>query len=213
MTQKKRNGGFSVPYALKVLYIFTTLDKASSAEENDTKIIKFGGVILILNPFLDIQSFSNFAWFLPPMSEKLCRDKPSIMVVCGSPLIRVSFVATNQWASPKHRIEGFSRHNYTLIGRKYQAKFENDCISRIGHRFKITQPNLMIMVSVSSAGDALSFNVKNMTFLARKVLKNPPFRSFFGTPGIMVRILRECVVWMTEDLQRYRYQKNRNSLL
>ena len=34
---KKRNGGFSVPCYLKVLYLFTLLDKASSAEENDTK--------------------------------------------------------------------------------------------------------------------------------------------------------------------------------
>ena len=40
--QKKRNGGFSVPCELNVLYYFTPLDKASSAEENDTKIIKFG---------------------------------------------------------------------------------------------------------------------------------------------------------------------------
>ena len=39
---KKRTGGFSVPCELKVLYIFTSLDKACSAEENDTKIIKFG---------------------------------------------------------------------------------------------------------------------------------------------------------------------------
>ena len=39
---KKWNGGFSVPCELKVLYFCTSLDKASSAEENDTKIIKFG---------------------------------------------------------------------------------------------------------------------------------------------------------------------------
>ena len=37
-----------------------------------------------------------------------------------------------------------------------QAKFENDCISRNGHRIKITQPNLMILVSFSSAENALS---------------------------------------------------------
>ena len=58
--------------------IFYIIDKASSAEENDTKIIKFGWVILILCPLLEIQSFSNFAWFLRPMSEELCREKPSI---------------------------------------------------------------------------------------------------------------------------------------
>ena len=99
---KKRNGGFSVHCELKVLYYFTSLDRSSSAEENDTKIIKFGWVISVLCPFLEIQSFSNFAWFSRPMSEELCPEKPSIMVFCGSPLIRVSLVATptDQWASP-----------------------------------------------------------------------------------------------------------------
>ena len=53
--KKKRNGGFSVPCELKVLYYFTPLDKASSAEEIDIKIIKFGSVILILCSFLVMQ--------------------------------------------------------------------------------------------------------------------------------------------------------------
>ena len=78
VSQKKRNGGLSVPCELKVLYYFTPLDKASSAEENDTKIIKFGWVIFILYSFLEMQSFSNFPWFLRLMSEELCRKKPSI---------------------------------------------------------------------------------------------------------------------------------------
>ena len=59
----------------------------------------------------------------------------------------------------------------SLIGRKNQAKFENDCISRSGHIFKLIQPNLMILVSFSSAEDALSNDVKNMKFVARKLLK------------------------------------------
>ena len=54
VSQKKRNGGFSVPCELKVLYLFTSLDQTSSAEENDTKIIKLGWVVLILCPFLEI---------------------------------------------------------------------------------------------------------------------------------------------------------------
>ena len=41
VSQKKRNGGFSVPCELKVLYLFTSLNQTSSAEENDTKVIKF----------------------------------------------------------------------------------------------------------------------------------------------------------------------------
>ena len=58
------------------------------------------------------------------------------------------------------------------VFRKNQAKFENDCISRSWHSFKITQPNSMILVSFSSAEDALCDDVKNDIFiLACKVLK------------------------------------------
>ena len=82
-------------------------------------------------------------------------------------------------------MEGFSQHNSSLIGRKNQAKVENGCISRSGHRFKITQPNLMIKVSFSSAEDALSNDVffLFMTLLARRVLKIY-HSTFGGTPGI-----------------------------
>ena len=81
-------------------------------------------------------------------------------------------------------MEGFSQHNSSLIGRKNQEKVENGCISRSGHRFKITQPNLMIMVSFSSVEDALSNDVfKKMTLLARRVL-NIYHSTFGGTPGI-----------------------------
>ena len=70
------------------------------------------------------------------MSEELCRDKASIKVFWRSPLIRGNKGNTDQWASTKHRMEGFSLHNSSLIGRKNQAKFENDSISRNGHRIK-----------------------------------------------------------------------------
>ena len=96
--QKKRNGGFSVPCELKKNYISTSF-RYSIFRKREwyqiTKIIKFGWVILILCPFLEIQSFSNFAWFL------------RLMVFCGSPLVRVSFVATDQRAPPKHLMEAF----------------------------------------------------------------------------------------------------------
>ena len=102
------------------------------------------------------------------MSEELCRENPSIMVFCGSPLIRVSFVATDQWASPKRRIwKTFPDTILCSSLAKIKAKFEN----QIGHRFKNTQPNLMILVSSSSAEDALSNNVNKYNILARKVLK------------------------------------------
>ena len=52
VSQKKRNGGFSVPCELKVLYLFTSVGQTSSAEVNNTKIIKFAWVVLILWPFL-----------------------------------------------------------------------------------------------------------------------------------------------------------------
>ena len=58
--------------------IFTSLNKTSSAEENDTKIIEFGWVILILCQLLETRSFSNFAWFLWPMSIELYRERPFI---------------------------------------------------------------------------------------------------------------------------------------
>ena len=102
VSQKKRNGGFSVPSELKVLYLFTSKDQTSSAEENDTKIIKFGWVVLILCPLLEMRSFINFAWYLRPMSEGLCWEWPFIVVFWGSPLIRVNKRNTVQWDSPKY---------------------------------------------------------------------------------------------------------------
>ena len=81
------------------------------------------------------------------MSEELCRDK-------ASPLIRGNKRNTDQWASTKHCMEGFSLQNSSLVSRKNQTKFENDCISRYRHRIKFTQPNLMILVSFSSGEDA-----------------------------------------------------------
>ena len=60
--------------------------------------------------------------------------------------ICVSFVATDQWASPNTLWKAFPDTILRSSGRKNQAKFENDCISRGGHRFKITLPKLVILV-------------------------------------------------------------------
>ena len=78
------------------------------------------------------------------------------------------------------------------LGRKNQAKFENDCISRSGHRFKITQPNLMILVSFSSVEDALSNDVNKYDILSSQGIKNPLFCFFGGHPVYSVppKILR-----------------------
>ena len=107
------------------------------------------------------------------------------MVFCGSPLIHISFVATDQWASPKHlNMESFSRHKASLIGCRNRAKFENDCISRSGHRFKITQTNLMILVSLSFAEDALSNDAKKEEeIFSSQGTENLPFLIFW-THGI-----------------------------
>ena len=62
-----------------------------------------------------------------------------------------------------------------------QAKFENDSFSRNGHKIKITQPNLMILVSLSSAEDALFNYVKKKkkydTFSSQST-ENQPFPLF-----------------------------------
>ena len=100
----------------------------------------------------------------------------------------VSFVNTDQWASPKHHMKGHSRYNSSLTGRK----FENGGVSRNGHRIKLTLPNSMILVSISSAEDALfkdvkSCQVKYMTLLDHRVL-NICRSAFFGTPGVLLYI-------------------------
>ena len=75
--------------------------------------------------------------------------------------------------------QDFPRHNSSLFGRKNQAKFENDCILRSGHRFTITQPNSMILVSFSSAEDALSNDVKKYDIFSSQGTENLLFR-FLG---------------------------------
>ena len=52
-------------------------------------------------------------------------------------------------------MKGHTRHNLSLIGLKNQAECENDRVSRNGHRIEISQPNSMILVSFSSAEDAV----------------------------------------------------------
>ena len=97
----------------------------------------------------------------------------------------VSFVDMDQRAYTIHHTECLSRQNRSLIRRKNPVKFENDCISRNGRRIKSTEPNLMILVSFSSAEDALSNDVKNIPLLECKVLK---INRFWGTPGIYIYI-------------------------
>ena len=123
------------------------------------------------------------------------------IVFCGIPLKRVSFVDTDQWASLKHHVKGHSRHNSTLIhvGRKNQAKFENDCVSRNRQRIKITQPYSMILVSFSSAEDTLFDDVKRYGTFRLQGTENPPFCSFWDTRYIgfnkRVLLLKYFLPW------------------
>ena len=106
-------------------------------------------------------------------------------VFCGSQLIRGNKRHTEQWASTGRRIDCLSRQIYSLIGPKYPAKFENDCISRSAHRFKITQQNLTILVSLSSAEDVLSNDVKKYDIFGLHGTENPPFHFFWDTRYII----------------------------
>ena len=181
VSHKKRNGGFSVVCDLKVPYLFTSSNQATSIEENDTKIIKFDWVILILWPFVKTQSFSNFTWFLRPMSEGLCWEWPFIVVFWEAHW-SVSTIETRFNRIPQGIImKGYSRHNSSLIGGKNRAKFGNDRISRNGHRIKTTQPKLMILVSFSSAEDVWSNDVNKYNTVSSQCTENPPFRFFWDT--------------------------------
>ena len=48
VSQKKRNGGFSVLSNYSITYILIVSDRIPPSEKNDIKIIKFGKVIQIL---------------------------------------------------------------------------------------------------------------------------------------------------------------------
>ena len=78
-------------------------------------------------------------------------------------------------------MKGHSQHNPSLIGRKNQAKFEKDCVLTNGHRINITQSNLMILVSFSSAGVAWIEDVKRYGTSRSQATENPPFRFLWDT--------------------------------
>ena len=177
VSKKAERQIFSTLWAKSVIF-YTSLNKTSSTEENDTKIIQFGWVILILCPFLEIQSFSNFAWFLRPMSKELCREKPSIWCFVEAHwsvfllLPRINGLPQNKWKS-------FPDTKLRSLVVKIKRNLKIDCISKSRHRFKITQPNLMILVSFFSAEDALSNDVKKDEIFSSQGTENPPFR-FLG---------------------------------
>ena len=63
--------------------------------------------------------------------------------------------------------------------------------SRNGHRIKITQPNLMILVSFSSGEDALSNDVKIYHTFSSQGTENPAFHFFGGHPVCKLLVAAE----------------------
>ena len=133
MSHKKRNGGFSVACDLKVSYLFTSSNQATSVEENDTKIIKFDWVIL--KPHLLKHSHFQISldfcdWWAKDY------DGNGLSLLCfGEAHWSMSTKETRFNGIPQSIImKGYSQHNSSLIGHKNRAKFENDRISRNGHQ-------------------------------------------------------------------------------
>ena len=78
-------------------------------------------------------------------------------------------------------MKGYSWHNFSLIGRKQRAKFENDRILRNGHTIKIAQPNVILLVLFSSAEDVWSNDVNKYNTFRSQGTETPPFRFFWDT--------------------------------
>ena len=127
-------------------------------------------------------------------------------------MIRGNKRNTDQRASTKHRMEGLSLHNSSLIGRKNQATFENNCISRNEHRLKIyTQPNIMILVSFSSAVEALSNDVNKYNTFSSQGTENPRSAFFLDTRYAYIHVSSVlCPIGRT--MVKY-YIRNQNMLV
>ena len=138
----------------------------------------------------------KFRWIFGTGERRIVAGQAFHMVFCGSPLIRGNKRNTEQWASTGQRMDCLSRQNSSLIGPKNPAKFENYCISRNVHRFQITQSNLTILLSFSSAEDVLSNDVKIYDIFGLQGTENPPFRFFWDTRYVLVHQLaqRTCIL-------------------
>ena len=80
-------------------------------------------------------------------------------------------------------MEGFSPDTISSLNRSQKSDkiWKWLYFKKWAYRIKITQPNLMILVSFSSVEDALSNDVKKKKkLLAHKVLKILPFHFFGG---------------------------------
>ena len=96
-------------------------------------------------------------------------------------MFRVSFVATDLMGFHKTPYGRFVPTQFFAHRSQKSSEIWNDCISRNGHRIKITQPKLMILVSFSSAEYAWSYDMKKHYTFSSQGTENPPFRFFLDT--------------------------------
>ena len=126
-------------------------DKTLSSEKNDTKIIWFSSVVLILQPFLETQSFTNYV-------VKCARAMidgyscPYMFSLCFCLHGSKGFRATMYWSQKSH---------YPWLKcHENKEKIDNDYVWRNDHRIKTTQPISMILVSFFSEDSVLSDEIK-----------------------------------------------------
>ena len=171
-----------------------SLHKASSAEKNDAKIIKFGWVILILCPFLEIQSFQIWLDFCDGWAKN-CVWKSLPYGVLWKPIDPCFLCChSDQWASTKYLMAGFSRLQFFA----HRSQKSSEIWKWLYFKKMGIESNLLNQIQWSWYHSLLRkmlclIMLKNITLLARKVLKirRSPF---YGTPGIQFWI--SCVDYL-----------------
>ena len=128
--------------------------------------------------FLKYSNFPISLDFCDRWAKNCVGEKPSIWCFVEAHwsvfllLPRINGLPQNKWKS-------FPDTKLRSLVVKIKRNLKIDCISKSRHRFKITQPNLMILVSFFSAEDALSNDVKKDEIFSSQGTENPPFR-FLG---------------------------------
>ena len=151
-------------------------DKALSSKKND-KIIWFGSLVLILQPFLEIQSFTNF-------------DK-SMRAICGGYMavhkFSLYFVCTDQWASRQQCMEVrktiFPDWNVTRMKRKFIMTmfWEMTIVSNYSTMFN----NIGIVLI---GRQCFIWWNRNMLYFRISKWRQSSVPLFGGTPGITYRL-------------------------
>ena len=127
-------------------------------KKNDTKIIWFGSVVLILQPFLETQSITNL--------RELFRAGMAVHK------FSLCFVRTDL-LGVRATMYGSQKSHYPCLkmSREWRENWQWSCL-RNYHRIKTTQPISMILVSFFSEDNVLSDGKKKKAiFLNIKVTK------------------------------------------